>query len=150
MEVNEKRKKWGGTTDVCENCDTKKERKVETLGHLLIECPAYKKERKAFELEMNKRIGGREWETIKQSEDKGRKQILGLRDYGRKVTDATKEYLKNIWKNRQGGNKEQKQNKTNRNRFVNMEDIRNGENNIISSKSQHMEKQKEHNYCKLE
>ena len=99
---------------------------------------------------MNKRIGGREWETIKQSEDKGRKQILGLRDYGRKVTDATKEYLENIRKNRQGGNKEQKQNKTNRNRFVNMEDITNEENNIISSKSQHIEKQKEHNYCKLE
>ena len=28
------------------------------------------------------RIGNREWETIKQSEDKGMKEILGLGNYG--------------------------------------------------------------------
>ena len=32
-------------------------------------------------------IGNREWETIKQREDKGMKEILGLGDYGQKMTD---------------------------------------------------------------
>ena len=39
----------------------------------------------------------REWEAIKQSEDKGMKEILGLEDYGQKMTDITKEYLNTIW-----------------------------------------------------
>ena len=34
----------------------------------------------------------REWESIKQSEDKGMKEIFGLEDYGQKMTDITKEY----------------------------------------------------------
>ena len=39
------------------------------------------------------RIGNREWEEIKQSEDKGMREILGLGDYGQKTTDITKKYL---------------------------------------------------------
>ena len=38
----------------------------------------------------------REWEAIKQSDDKGMKEILGLEDYGQKMTDITKEYLNTI------------------------------------------------------
>ena len=36
------------------------------------------------------KIWNREWEEIKQSEDKGMKEILGLGDYGQKTTDITK------------------------------------------------------------
>ena len=45
------------------------ERNIETLEHVLIEYPEYKKERKYFEPEMIRRIGNREWEEIKQNED---------------------------------------------------------------------------------
>ena len=49
-----------------------------------MECQEYKEDRKNFESEMTKRIGNREWEEIKQSEDKGMKEILGLGDSGQR------------------------------------------------------------------
>ena len=68
----------------------KRERNIETSEHVLIECPEYKKERKNFESEMIRRIGKRKWEEIKQSEDKGMKEILGLGDYGQKNKNKKK------------------------------------------------------------
>ena len=68
------------------------------MEHVLIECPEYKSERINFETEVKRIIGNREWETIKQREDKGMKEILGLGDYGQKMTDITKKYLDTIWK----------------------------------------------------
>ena len=53
-----------------------------------MECQEYKEERKNFESEII-RIGNRAWEEMKQSEDKGMKEILGLGDYGQKTTDIT-------------------------------------------------------------
>ena len=91
LEVNEKKKKWGGDKDSCEKCEIRKERNTETLDHVLIECPEYKNERLNFETEVKRSIGEREWEIIKQGEDKGMKEILGLGDGGHKMTDITKE-----------------------------------------------------------
>ena len=108
LEVNEKRKKWEGGKDTCEKCEIKEERNAETLKHVLIECPEYKRERTNFETEVIRTIGNREWEAIKQSEDKGMKEILGLGDYGQKMTDITKKYLNTIWKKRKLNNKGQK------------------------------------------
>ena len=68
------------------------------MDHVLIECPEYRSERLNFETEVKRTIGDREWETIKQWEDKGMKEILGLGDYGRKMADITKKYLVTIWK----------------------------------------------------
>ena len=84
----------------------------------LIECQEYKEERKNFESEMIKRIGTREWEEIKQSEDKGMKEILGLGDYGQKTTDITKKYLNTIWQKRLLTNKGQKNNISETNRAM--------------------------------
>ena len=50
----------------------------------------------------------REWEAIKQSEDKRMKEILGLEDYGQKMTDITKESLNTIWIKRKLNKKGQK------------------------------------------
>ena len=108
LEVNEKNKKWGGNTDLCEKCQTKSERIIETLEHLLVECPEYEEDRKRFESEMITKIGNREWEETKQSEDKGITEILGLGKYGKKVTDVTKKYLSSIWTKRNKTNKGQK------------------------------------------
>ena len=60
-------------------------------------------------------IGNREWEAIKQSEDKGMKEILGLGDYGQKMTDIIKEYLNTIWKKRKLNKKGQKNRAKNQN-----------------------------------
>ena len=57
----------------------------------------------------------REWEAIKQSEDKGMKEILGLEDYGQKMTDITKEYLNTIWIRRKLNKKGQKNRAENQN-----------------------------------
>ena len=59
---------------------------------------------------MIRRIGNTEWEEIKQSVDQGMKEILGLGDYGQKITDVTKKYLSIIWKKRKLNNKEHKHN----------------------------------------
>ena len=77
---------------------------------MLIECPEYKKERTNFETEVIRSVGNREWEEIKQSEDKEMKEILGLWDYGQKMTDITKKYLNTIWKKRKLNNKGHKHN----------------------------------------
>ena len=110
LEVNEKRKKWGGDKDSCEKCKIRKERNTDTLDHvgLLIECPEYKSGRLNFETEVKRTIGDREWETIKQGEDEGMKEILGLGDCGRKMTDITKKYLATIWRKRKLNKKGQK------------------------------------------
>ena len=34
LEVNEKKKKWGGDKDSCEKCEIRKERNTETLDHV--------------------------------------------------------------------------------------------------------------------
>ena len=111
LEVNEKRNKWGGDKDSCEKYEIRKERNTETLDHILIECPEYKSERLNFETEVKRTIGDREWETIKQGEDKGMKEILGLGDCGRKMTDKTKKYLATIWRKRKLNKKGQKNNR---------------------------------------
>ena len=79
LEVNEKRNKWGGDKDSCEKCEIRKERNTETLDHVLIECPEYKSERLNFETEVKRTIGDREWETIKQGEDKRNKRNTRIR-----------------------------------------------------------------------
>ena len=57
---------------------------------------------------MKRSIGEREWEIIKQGEDKGMKEILGLGDGGHKMTDITKKYLAAIWRKRKLNHKGQK------------------------------------------
>ena len=96
-----KRKRNGeGTKILVKNV---KQEKKETLKHwiiVLIECPEYKNERLNFETEVKRTIGEREREIIKQGEDKGMKEILGLGDGGHKMTDVTKKYLATIWRKR--------------------------------------------------
>ena len=98
-----------------------KKRNTETLDHVLIECPEYKSERLNFETEVKRTIGDREWETIKQGEDKGMKEILGLGDYGRKMMDITKKYLATIWKKRKLNKKGQKNNRAENKNIKNLE-----------------------------
>ena len=56
-----------------------KKRNTETLEHVLIEWPEYKSERINFETEVIRSIGNREWEAIKQSEDKGNERNIRIR-----------------------------------------------------------------------
>ena len=127
LEVNEKRKKWGGDKDSCEKCEIRKERNTDTLDHVLIECPEYKSERLNFETEVKRTIGDREWETIKQGEDKGMKEILGLGDCGRKMTDITKKYLATIWRKRKLNKNGQKNNRAENKNIKNLETGKHGD-----------------------
>ena len=70
----------------------------------------------------------REWEAIKQSEDKGMKEILGLEGYGQKMTDITKEYLHTIWIKRKLNKKGQKNRAENQN-TENLETRKHGDHN---------------------
>ena len=123
----------GGDKDSCEKCEIRKERNTETLDHVLIECPEYKNERLNFETEVKRSIREREWEIIKQGEDKGMKEILGLGDGGHKMTDITKKYLAAIWRKRKLNQKGQK-NRTAENK---------------NSKSLETEKHGDHSYHKI-
>ena len=49
LEVNKKKKKWGGDNDKCEHCESLGRKQVETLEHLIIESEIYEEERKEFE-----------------------------------------------------------------------------------------------------
>ena len=62
LEVNEKKKKWGGDTDKCLKCESRGETQIETLEHILVECEEYEEERKIFEEEIKKRIWGKKME----------------------------------------------------------------------------------------
>ena len=77
-------------------------------------------------------IGNREWEAIKQSEDKGMKEILGLGDYGQKMTDITKKYLNTIWKKRKLNKKGQKNRAENQN-TENLETGKHGDHNYYKA-----------------
>ena len=57
---------------------------------------------------MKRTIGERELEIIKQGEDKGMKEILGLGDGGQNMADITKKYLAAIWRKRKLNQKGQK------------------------------------------
>ena len=129
LEVNEKKKKWGGDKDSCEKCEIRKERNTETLDHVLIECPEYKNERLNFETEVKRSIGEREWEIIKQGEDKGMKEILGLGDGGQKMTDITKKYLAAIWRKRNLNQKGQKNYTAENKNSKNLETGKHGDHN---------------------
>ena len=74
----------------------------------------------------------REWEAIKQSEDKGMKEILGLEDYGQKMTDITKEYLNTIWIKRKLNKKGQKNRAENQN-TENLETRKHGNHNYYKA-----------------
>ena len=114
-------------------CEIKSERNTETLEHVLIECPEYKKERTDFETEVIRSIGNREWEAIKQSEDKRMKEILGLGDYGRKMTDITTKYPNTICKKRKLNNKGQNNNRAEKQNTDNFETGKYGDHNYYKS-----------------
>ena len=122
-----RKRNWGGDKDSCEKCEIRKERNTETLDHVLIECPEYKSERLNFETEVKRTIGDREWETIKQGEDKGMKEILGLGDCGRKMTDITKKYLATIWRKRKLNKKGQENNRAENKNVKNLETVKHGD-----------------------
>ena len=99
------------------------------MEHVLTECPEYKSESISFETEVVRSIGTREWEAIKQSEDKGMKEILGLGDYGQKMTDITQKYLNTIWKKIKLNNKGQKNNRAENQNTENLKTGKYGDHN---------------------
>ena len=100
LEVNEKKKRWGGETDRCEKCiEDGTNSQIETLEHFIAECKAYETERADFENKIKNRIGEGVWERRKMEDDRGIKLILGL-EKNRGVVDDTKLYLREIWKKR--------------------------------------------------
>ena len=96
LEVNEKRRKWGGENDKCEKCEDGRDRQIETLEHLMTECKAYEDERREFENKIKDKIGREIWERRKGEDDRGMKLILGLEKNKEMIKD-TKQYLKEIW-----------------------------------------------------
>ena len=82
---------------------------------------------------MKRIIRNREWEAIKQREDKGMKEILGLGDYGQKMTDITKKCLDTIWKKRKLNKKGQKNNRAENKSTKNMETGKHGDHNYYKA-----------------
>ena len=99
LEINEKRRRWGGENDKCEKCEDGMDRQVETLEHFMTECKAYEEERRVFESKVKDKIGWEIWERRKGEEDRGMKLILGLEENKDIVWD-TKHFLNEIWKKR--------------------------------------------------
>ena len=99
LELNEKKRKWGGVNDKCEKCEDGSDRRVETLEHFVTECKAYEEERRVFENKIRHKIGEEIWERRKVQDDKGMKLLLGLED-NKEIVGDTKQYLREIWKKR--------------------------------------------------
>ena len=107
LEVNERRKKWGGENDKCEKCAKRGENIVETLEHVITECGEYTDERNRVDQNISNKIG-HTWERKKREEDRGLKTMLGLENTDKEVVGYTKKFLKEMWikrnkKERQGG-----------------------------------------------
>ena len=64
------------------------------------------------------------------------KEILGLRDYGQKMTDITKKYLNTIWKKRKLNKKGQKNNRAENQNTENLETGKHGDHNYYKAKGQ--------------
>ena len=101
LEVNEKKKRWGGQIDWCEKCgNTEENRQIETLEHLLTECSGYEEERNKFNEILENKMGKEEWTRLKTRNDKGLKIILGLEGEKKEIIEDTKRYLKEVWRKR--------------------------------------------------
>ena len=98
LEVNEKKKRWGGEIDTCGKCGRNDDRPVETIEHLLTECCAYEEERLTFNEKMENKLGHEDWTRSKTGNDKGLKIMLGLEGDRKEVIEDTKRYLKEVWK----------------------------------------------------
>ena len=101
LETNERKEKWGGDNNKCEKCEKRGERIEETLEHILTECSEYGEERDRLDERIGNKLGPL-WGIRKREEDKGLQTMLGLKDKSEEVVKYTKEFLKTIWRKRNG------------------------------------------------
>ena len=99
LEINERKKKWGGENDKCEKCEKRGERITESLEHVLTECSEYAEERNRLDENITRKIG-QLWDRRKMEEDRGLKTMLGLKDKYEEVIKHTKKFLKEVWAKR--------------------------------------------------
>ena len=99
LEVNERKKKWGGANDKCEKCEKRGERITETLEHVLTECSEYTEERNRLDEKITNKLG-QVWVRRKMGEDRGLKTVLGLEDNDKEIVRHAKEFLREIWRKR--------------------------------------------------
>ena len=69
-----------------------------------MECAAYNSERTELENFIIQEFGREEWRDRKQREDDGIGLILGINEYNGKIINKTKEFLRKVWKIREGEN----------------------------------------------
>ena len=99
LEVNERKKRWGGDNDRCGKCEKRGERIMETLEHVLTECSEYTEERSRLDRNITNKIG-QIWDRKKSDDDRGIKTMLGLKDRDEDVIRYTKKFLREMWTKR--------------------------------------------------
>ena len=99
LEVNERKKRWGGENEECRKCEKRGERITETLEHVITECGEYTEERRRLDINITNKLG-QKWDRRKREEDRGLKTILGMQDRDEEVIKYTKKYLKEMWAKR--------------------------------------------------
>ena len=97
LEVNERKKRWGGIKETCEGCERRGNREIETLEHMMVECETYEKERKMLEKEMEGVMGKEEWERVKRTEGRGMVEVLSIEREDQRILEKTKGFLAKVW-----------------------------------------------------
>ena len=100
LETRDRTNRWREDNWWCEWCLRENVRARETIEHLLVECGNYTQARRELEHIFQEEYGVQEWEVRKQGEDQGINTVLGFQDPTPNTIQATKLFLRQIWKNR--------------------------------------------------
>ena len=99
LEVNERMNRWRGEREACEKCSREDEETVETLEHVIKECPWYERERQNLEMEVRRKIGDQTWERVKEEEG-DMEYLLGMDKTEGDLTEVTRKFLGEVWSKR--------------------------------------------------
>ena len=99
LEIGERLNRWRGENARCSKCEGGGEERVESLEHIVRECPWYNEERRELERRIIERIGAQEWNNIKEEEE-DMEFVLGFLEGRGEVEEEMKTFLKRMWKKR--------------------------------------------------
>ena len=100
LEVQERKNRWRGEGAECHKCAEEGEQNIESLEHIIKECPGYIDIRQRWEEDIIRDMGQEHWDRIKQ-EGEDMETILGFKEEEGISINATKKHLVEIWKRRQ-------------------------------------------------
>ena len=100
LETNDRMRRWNGNEWWCDSCVRRGIINRDNLQHIIVECDTNEQERRILDNKLKAILGEHVWEERKQDNDQGLTTILGFQEQVPDITNATKEYLKRIWKKR--------------------------------------------------